>query len=351
MTYNAARRTHERKIGYFVAVFAFILIYILLLYYFQRTVFSPRPGRIIEEADGFHSMLMAVSDQPNQTYPPWLLVRYAIISPLIWLEGYADSPLFQGIYLLSYSLPVVLWRPFGAPRRFAQLILLLIPVLVSFRLAISIYAVAFFMIFIIDKRLSRWALLWYSPAMLLSTSTMFIYALAYPLVAWTRLRALSFINIIHSIIYIIIVSQFLSKTFDLFLRSIDGEVLSTAQNVDLDYSSSTLGFAIALLTGNPFFTAVVSGQYDRLILLSFSILLFVYIFSRLVRYGDRFLIAYILIVISSMLSEGVGAYSLSILLFILLINRRAILNPSGTIASSISSLPREALSNTGIRSS
>lgn len=281
---------------------------------------------------------MAMLDESDQSFPLWLRVRYAICAPLIWLDGSAASSFLQGLYLLIYSLPVVLWTPQGSSRRSLQLIFLFIPILVSFRLAISIYAVLFFMMFLLDKRLSRWMLLWFSFPMMLSTSTMFVYALAFPFLARSCLRGANIINILLWIVYFSVVGQFMSKIFDLFNRSLDGEVLSTAQNVGLDYSGSSINFFLSLLTGNPFYSAIVSGQYDRLIYFASSIFFLLFIVIRLLRSRNYGLIRYILILLASMLSEGVGAYALSIVLFMLILHSNAILAPRCSSFASLGSL-------------
>ena len=300
-------------------------VYFVLLIAFDRTLFSPRPGRVVEDLDGFQQTILAFlagGDDP----PLWLVARFAIISPLLLINESPLAPVLQGLYLLIFSLPVVLWSPPQSSRSVLQLVLLFIPVFVSFRIAISIYAIAFMFMFIVDSRTKPWALLWYSLAVFLSSSTMFIYLLFFPLLAARRLRGCSWAaRILLWLVYLAVVDQFLGKAMDLFTRSVEGEVLSTAAEAGLDYSGSPVGFAMALLTGNPFFTAVVAGQYDRLLLLIPSVAVAVPVLVRLWRNGNGRALGFVLILLASMLSEGVGSYATGVVLFIALVHRKYIL--------------------------
>lgn len=308
------------------AVFA-LTVYFALMISFDRSLFAPRPGRVIEEADGFEQTIIAFLTQ-DDTQPLWLWARFAVISPLLYANELPNTSMLQAIYLLVYSLPVVFWAPPGAPRRVAQLILLLVPVFISFRLAMSIYSVSFCLMFVMDRRISPWTFLWFSFAMFLSSSTMLIFLIYFPLLVVKRIRD----NALHQklllwVLYFIVLDQFLDKAIGLFTRSLEGEVLSTASTAGLDYSGSTSGFFMAMLTGNPFFTAVVTGQYDRLLLLLPTMVVAPVLLMNLNQRGDRRLLVFILILLASMLSEGVGSYAVGIVLFIILVHRRVFFRP------------------------
>ena len=317
-----APRPNRVSPEYALLILIGLAVYFAMILGFERTLFSPRPGRVLEDPDGFEQTIIAVITG-EQEVPLWLWARLALVTPMLWVDGISAAPLLQGIYLLAYSLPVVLWAPEGRRRNALQIVLLFIPVFVSFRLAISIYAMAFCLMFMVDRRIGPWSFLWYSMAVFLSSSTMFIYMVFFPLLALGRLRNARWpIRLLLWLLYLTVVSQFTGKLYDLFERSISGEVLSTAAAADLDLSGSGSGFALALLTGNPFYTSVVSGQLDRLLLLVPSLVAAVAVVFRLWTSGNNRVLAFVAILLASMLSEGVGSYSVGIVLFILLLHAR-----------------------------
>lgn len=335
MTVAARRGLGRDPVFFIIAMVAAIAIYFVLLLYFDRSLFSPRPGRVVDEPDGFEMTILALLGDDDEA-PIWLLARYAVIAPMMWVDALPAASILQGLYLLVYSLPVVSWCPKGSRRSFLQLVLLLIPVFVSFRLAISIYSMAFCLIFLVDRRVSPWALLWYSFPVFLSSSTMFIYLLYFPLLVLPRLRGAHMVpKALLCLLYVMVVSQFIDKALGLFTRSIAGEVLSTAADVGLDYSGSSGGFLLALLTGNPFFTAIVAGQYDRFLLLVPSLIVAIVMVVKLWRSGNARVLGFVLILLASMLSEGVGSYSVGVVLFLVLLHWKAL----ARLAAAVESLP------------
>ncbi len=299
-----------------------LVLYFFLLVFFDRTLFSPRPGRLLDEADGFEQTILWVL--MGEAEPPiWLLARLAVISPILYLDGLILSPILQGLYLLLYSLPVALWVPPRGRRSALQIFLVLIPIFINFRLAIAIYAVAFCLIFMVDRRVNPWAFLWFSLPLFLSSSTMFIYLLYFPILAISHLRLHGRLFKLGSwFLYLAIADQFFEKIVDLFDRSIAGEVLSTASAVGLDYSGSGSGFVFALLTGNPFYTAMVAGQYDRLLILIPSFIFAIGILVKLYLSGNSRVLLFVAIVLASMASEGVGSYSVGVVMALILLHRR-----------------------------
>jgi len=323
-------RPARRPIPRELLVLAALGIYFLLMLAFDRSLFAPRPGRVVDDLDGFQQTILAFVDDPwGDDFAFWLLARFLVIYPLYALEKLPLATLTQAMYLLVYSIPIALWTPQGSRPKAAQLVLLLVPVFISFRLAISIYAVSYCLIFMVDRKASPALLLWYAFALFLSSSTMFIFLLYFPLIAWRRLRdrgpgwRFAFV-----LMYLAISSQFIGKIYDLFERSISGEVLSTAGAAGLDYSGSTLGFLAALSTGNPFFTAIVAGQYERLLILLPSVFIAAIAVRRLWRSENRQVLPFVGILLASMLSEGVGSYAVGIVLFLIFIHARAVLGPS-----------------------
>lgn len=314
-----------RSAFYGLAFLAMLALYIYLLIHFDRTIFSPRPGRVVDSADGFESTIT------NFIYgfgdsPLWLYARYYIVLPILALEDHALSPVFEGLYLLIYSLPVVLWTPPGRKNNPAQLMLMVIPVFISFRLAICMYAMTYFLIFILDRRARPLILLWYSSTVFLSSSTMYIFLLYFPFFVWRRIRASHIlIKTTFVILYLLVITQFLDKSAALLDRSLSGEVLSTAAAAGLDYSGSVTGFFLAMLTGNPFFTAMVSGQYDRLFVLVPSLVFAVALLVILWRRKHRHVVGFLFILLTSMLSEGIGSYSVAVVIYMIVIHYRDLL--------------------------
>lgn len=322
------RSAHATRHAFYAIAFVVMFVaYIYLLVHFDRTIFSPRPGRVVDSADGFESTITNLLYGFGDT-PLWLYARYYIILPILSLEEHPLSPALEGLYLLIYSLPVVFWSPPGRPKSIAQLILLLVPVFISFRLAICMYAMAYFLIFIFDKRANSIVLLWYSATVFLSSSTMYIFLLYFPFFIWKRIGKINIIlRIVFLLLYFLVITQFLDKVWGLFDRSISGEVLSTAAAAGLDYSGSVSGFFLAMLTGNPFFTAAVSGQYDRLFILVPSLVFAAALLVLLWRRGHRQIVGFLFVLMTSMLSEGVGSYSVAVVIYMILIYYRDLLLP------------------------
>lgn len=307
---------------YGLAFLAMLALYIYLLVHFDRTIFSPRPGRVVDTADGFESTIVDFIYGFGES-PLWLYARYYIVLPILTLEDNSLSPVLEGLYLLVYSLPVVLWAPPHRPRNPAQMVLLLVPVFISFRLAICMFAMVYFLIFIIDRRARPLTLLWYSATVFLSSSTMYIFLLYFPFFVWRRITGSNpLIKIVFVILYMLVITQFLDKSLALLDRSLSGEVLSTAAAAGLDYSGSVTGFFLAMLTGNPFFTAMVSGQYDRLFVLVPSLIFAICLLAILWRRGHRRIVGFIFILLTSMLSEGIGSYSVAVVIYMILIHYR-----------------------------
>lgn len=310
---------------YGVAFVAMLGLYFYLLIHFDRTIFSPRPGRIVDTADGFESTIANFITGFGES-PLWLYVRYYIVLPLLTMEDNPLSPVLEGLYLFVYSLPVILWTPPFRTRKVAQLLMILIPVFISFRLAICMFAMVYFLIFILDRRANPLLLLWYSATVFLSSSTMYIFLIYFPLFVWKRIKKVSlFVKIIFLALYVLVITQFLDKVFALFDRSLSGEVLSTAKAAGLDYSGSVSGFFLAMLTGNPFFTAAVSGQYDRLFILIPSLIFAAALLVILWRRGHWQIVGFLFILLTSMLSEGVGSYSLAVVIYMILVYYRDLL--------------------------
>ena len=338
MRQRSLRRSPPRSATFIAVLMLAIVCYFAMLVMFDRTLFSLRPGRSIDDPDGFMMTILSVLDGQDEV-PLWLHARFAVVSPLMWLAGLPTTPLLQGGYLLVYSLPVVLWTPEGASRRVLQVLLLFIPVFVSFRLAISIYSMAFCLIFLVDRRVSAWSFLWFSFPVFLSSSTMFIYLLYFPLLAAPRLRGILLPKVLHWILYVVVTDQLIEKVLGLFTRSIDGEILSTAAQANLDFSGSTTGFFLAMLTGNPFFTALIAGQYDRFIVLIPSLLMAIFMVVMLWRSGNVRVLGFVLILLASMLSEGVGSYSVGIVTFLVILHRKVLLRPHAALPAPATLLP------------
>lgn len=309
----------------FWAWVAFVLfVYFGLLYYFDRTLFSPRPGRVVESMDGFQFSLL--SYEAGGVNELWLTMRYYIIWPILEMDRMGYGPFYQGSYLLLYSLPIALWQQKLGQYRYIQVALILIPVFINFRLAICIYATAYLCIFAIDSRAKKLYLFWYSISLVLSSSTMFVFLLYLPLLGWGRFRDSRYtFRILFVLLYFVITSEFLGKIAALLDRSVSGEVLSTAADAGLGYAGSFDGFILALISGNPFFTAIIYGQYDRLFILVPSAIFGLFFVTYLYRIKSYRALVFILILMSSMLSEGVGSYSLPVIIFLMLIRSREML--------------------------
>lgn len=319
-----ARATSQRRFWLWIVLA--LVAYFVLMIGFERSLFAPRPGRVSEDADGFEQTILLLLEGGEDS-PLWLLARFAVISPLLVGSELPGGVALQAIYLLLYALPVVLWHPEGQPRRGGMLLLLVVPVFVSFRLAISIYSVCYCLIFLVDRRANPLTFIWFSIPVFLSSSTMFVYLLYFPLLAARRLRQEGLlVKALAWGLFGLVAGQFITKMFALFTRSLGGEVLSTAGTVGLDYSGTSGGFFLDMLSGNPFFLALVVGQYDRLVLLTASVLVAIHLLTKLASRGDPRVLRFVLILMASMLSEGVGAYSVGVVLFIILVHRRSFLN-------------------------
>jgi hypothetical protein len=314
----------SRSMLFWVWVSFVFFVYFGLLYYFDRTLFSPRPGRVVESMDGFQFSLIAY--EAGGVNELWLTMRYYIVWPILEMDRTGYGPFYQGCYLLLYSLPIALWRQKFGQYRYAQVLLMLIPIFINFRLAICIYATAYLCIFAIDSAARKSLLLWFSISLVLSSSTMFVFLLYLPLLGWSKLKGVGyFFRTLFFILYFVITSEFLGKILALFDRSVSGEVLSTAADAGLGYAGSFDGFILALISGNPFFTAIIYGQYDRLFILIPSAIFGVFFVTYLYRIKSYRALVFVLILMSSMLSEGVGSYSLPVIIFLMIIRSREML--------------------------
>jgi hypothetical protein len=229
------------NILFWTAFVGTMAVYYALLIYFDRTMFSPRPGRIVESIDGFQYSLLAF-EAGVSTDELWLAVRYYISWPLLEMDRSGYGSFYQGTYLLLYSMPIILWRQREKDYKYLQLLLILLPVFINFRLAICIYATLYLYIFIVG-RASALLLIWYSIALVLSSSTMFLFLLYMPLLGRKGFpTGFALAKIAAVAVYGVVMTEFYGKISRLFERSVSGEVLSTAGDAGLGYAGSVEGF-------------------------------------------------------------------------------------------------------------
>ena len=323
---NSQRKPID-PILFWTAVLAGLAIYYVLLVFFDRTIFSPRPGRVVESMDGFQHSLLSF-EAGISTDELWLALRYYISWPLFQMDRTGYGPIYQGTYLLLYSMPIILYFQRSGRYSYLQLFVIFIPIFINFRLAICIYSTLYLCIFALDKKPSKFLFLWYATSLVLSSSTMFVFILFFPLLGWRRLSESGLgYKFMVTAIYTIISTEFYGKISALFERSVSGEVLSTAGDAGLGYAGSLSGFIGALISGNPFFTAVTYGQYDRLFILIPSVAFGIFFVAYLARIRNYKAVVFLLVLMSSMLSEGVGSYSLSVAIAFMLLRWRDLIIP------------------------
>lgn len=298
-----------------------LFVYFVLMQYFERTIFNVRPGRIKEDVDGFENSLVYFNES-NESMPIWLTIRWLLVYPFIAMDGFSLSPILQSLYLLVYSLYLSCWFPRGSKINYFQFIIIFLPVFVSFRMALTIFSIIYMYVMIADNKYNPILSLLYLPIIFLSTSSMYIYICIYLLHIVANLKHISLsMKIITTLIFFVVVDQFYQKLNDLFQRFSGGELLSSAERLNINFEFDAFGFILSLFTGNPFYVTLINGRVLEFVFLMFSILLSIYLLSTLYKKKMKSEIKIILIIGSSLVAEGLGAYALGIVVFIIYSHR------------------------------
>jgi hypothetical protein len=298
-----------------------LLIYFFLMMYFERTIFNVRPGRVKEEIDGFENSILYFMEA-DEAMPIWLTIRWILVYPFILLDGFNLSPFFQAIYLLLYSLPLAFWVPPGSRTKYFQLIIIFLPVFISFRMAITIFSIIYMYTLLVDKKHSMVLALLYLPVIFMSTSSMYIYMCVYFLLILNRYKNILFpIKAFTTIVFFVVIDQFYEKLNDLYLRVSGGELISAAETLDVGFGSDITGFILSLFTGNPLYITFINGRVLEFIFLIISLVLAIYLLINLYRSKLKMDAMMIIVISSSLLAEGLGAYALGIVGLIIFMHR------------------------------
>lgn len=302
-------------------IITILFVYFVLMQYFERTIFNVRPGRIKEDMDGFENSIVYFNES-DEPMPIWLTIRWLLVYPFITLDGFSLSPILQSLYLLAYSLYLSCWFPKGSKINYLQFIIIFLPVFVSFRMALTIFSIIYMYIMIADNKYNPILSLLYLPIIFLSTSSMYIYICIYLLHIVANLKHIGLsMKIITTLIFYVVVYQFYEKLNDLFERFSGGELLSSADKLNINFEFDAFGFILSLFTGNPFYVTLVNGRIIEFIFLMFSVMLSTYLLNELYKKKLKNEMKMILIIASSLVAEGLGAYALGIVVFIIYIHR------------------------------
>ncbi len=285
-------------------------IYLVLGIYFERSLFEARLGRQLEEwEDGFAVELRMLEDPDT---PTWIHLRSWVVAPFLAVEDREDRSLVQCIIMLAYSLPVVLAKRKAGPRMVLQQLLLFLPILVSFRMAICVYSITYLYISSVWGKGNRVFLTLYAFCSVLSTNVMAVFALNMLYDAFLRSRRSWFKYLFGIACGAVILSVCLTKIIPLYERINTGQYGNLSADVDLALGGDEmLRFVTVLLMDSSLVGGAMSINEFRFVILLCIILLGIGLLVRAVQRKEYRVVVFFAFFFPLILTEGIGPFSFS----------------------------------------